>query len=91
MLKTLHSSCTNIMQKRILYNNYSETRNLIGQQPCRITQSCTGNSCTEFYKYTRIVKFHCTIPFDFEVSLQLLRRWFSYMNKFQIDTLLFSK
>jgi hypothetical protein len=31
------------------------------------------------------------IPFDFEVSLQLLRRWFSCMNKFLIDTLLFSK
>jgi hypothetical protein len=28
------------------------------------------------------------IPFDFEVSLQLLRRWFSCMNKFLIDTLL---
>ncbi len=27
-----------------LYNNYSKTRNLIGQQPCRITQSCTENS-----------------------------------------------
>jgi hypothetical protein len=49
------------------------------------------NSCTSFYKYTRIVKFHCTIPFDFEVSLQLLRRWFSCMNQFLIDTLLFSK
>jgi hypothetical protein len=23
-----------------LYNNYGETRNLIGQQPCRIRQSC---------------------------------------------------
>jgi hypothetical protein len=68
-----------------LYNNYSETRNLIGQQPCRIRQSCTGNS---EHKFLHIIlqKFHCTIPFDFEVSLQLLRRWFSCMNKFLIDT-----
>ena len=27
----------------MLYNNYSETRNLIGQYPCRMRQSCTGN------------------------------------------------
>ena len=26
-----------------LYNNYSKTRNLIGQYPCRMRQSCTGN------------------------------------------------
>ena len=26
-----------------LYNNYSETRNLIGKQQCRIRQSCTEN------------------------------------------------
>ena len=27
----------------LLYNNYSKTRNLIGQYPCRMRQSCTGN------------------------------------------------
>ena len=27
--------------EKILYNNYSETRNLIGQYPCRMRQSCT--------------------------------------------------
>ena len=29
--------------QRVLYNNYSKTRNLIGQYPCRMRQSCTGN------------------------------------------------
>ena len=27
----------------MLYNNYSETRNLIGQYPYRLRQSCTEN------------------------------------------------
>ena len=27
----------------VTYNNYSKTRNLIGQYPCRMRQSCTGN------------------------------------------------
>ena len=27
----------------VLYNNYSGARNLIGQYPCRMRQSCTGN------------------------------------------------
>ena len=27
-----------------LYNNHSETRNLIGQYPCRIKQPCTENA-----------------------------------------------
>jgi hypothetical protein len=27
----------------VLYNNYSETRNLIGQYPCRMRLSCTEN------------------------------------------------
>ena len=30
-------------RKLSLYNNYSKTRNLIGQYPCRMRQSCTGN------------------------------------------------
>ena len=31
------------MMQGVLYNNYSKTRNLIGQYPCRMRQSCTGN------------------------------------------------
>ena len=30
-------------RNRLLYNNYSKTRNLIDQYPCRMRQSCTGN------------------------------------------------
>ena len=30
-------------KEHTLYNNYSDTRNLIGQYPCRMRQSCTGN------------------------------------------------
>ena len=30
------------IREETLYNNYSETRNLIGQCPCRMRQSCTG-------------------------------------------------
>ena len=30
-------------REETLYNNYSKTRNLIGQYPCRMRQSCTGN------------------------------------------------
>ena len=30
-------------KKVTLYNNYSKTCNLIGQYPCRMRQSCTGN------------------------------------------------
>ena len=31
------------MKEILLYNNYNETRNLIGQYPCRMRQSCAGN------------------------------------------------
>ena len=39
------NSQTRFAQKNeaALYNHYSETRNLIGQYPCRMRQSCTGN------------------------------------------------
>ena len=39
------TDCENnqFLKKCILYNNYSKTRNLIGQYPCRMRQSCTGN------------------------------------------------
>ena len=32
-----------VSMEKTLYNNYSETRNLIGQYPCRMRQSCTEN------------------------------------------------
>ena len=34
--------------KEVLYNNYSKTRNMIGQYPCRMRQSCTGNLKVDF-------------------------------------------
>ena len=35
------SSMHILVMHSLLYNNYSETHNLIGQYPCRMRQSCT--------------------------------------------------
>ena len=45
----------------LLYNNYSETRNLIGQQPCRIRQSGTANSEQKFLHIILQINSHCKV------------------------------
>ena len=37
-----HAQIRALAIQHLLYNNYSKTRNLIGQYPCRMRQSCTG-------------------------------------------------
>jgi hypothetical protein len=49
------------VQDRSLYNNYSETRNLIGQQPCRMDQAsypARGLKCLR--GILKMSLFHCS-------------------------------
>ena len=41
-----------VRSKCYLYNNYSETRNLISRDPCRIRQSCTATVVGKFETFS---------------------------------------